>query len=65
MIRITINTNTAAFYDDDGNHSPGPELAGILHHLADTLADDGANTEIVLRDHNGNRVGTYTNGGQK
>lgn len=55
---LTINTDNAAFDDDDA----GPELARILRRLADTLdarIDARWNTGNVM-DANGNNVGAWT-----
>lgn len=52
---ISIDTGNAAF--DEDNH--GPELARILHALADELAELGdlPSYHAALHDYNGNRCG--------
>ena len=66
MIKITINTNTAAFTDDvSGKNDPerrNEEVARILENLAKQLKDMcGINWNAVsLLDFNGNVVGSYT-----
>ena len=55
-LEITINLENAAFEE------PGPELARILHQLADTLADfsrerDSHDFPLNIRDVNGNTIG--------
>lgn len=55
---ITIRTENAAFYsdDDDKELAPRPELARILHKLADDIAN-GRDIDRNLFDFNGNKVG--------
>ena len=58
-LNIKINLENAAFEE------PGPEIARILHKLADTLSDfnrerDSHDYPMSLRDVNGNYVGTVT-----
>ncbi len=52
MIKITIQTENAAF--DDDQHTSRPELARILHNLANELETDYRHEAIYLRDINGN-----------
>jgi hypothetical protein len=56
MITITIATDNAAF--EDANLEP--EVARILKRLANTIAEQGLDRAdgLVLRDLNGNRVGS-------
>jgi len=56
---IEIDCNNAAFDGADF----GPELENILRNYAFRVAFESRGTfptETVLRDHNGNRVGTAT-----
>ncbi len=57
-IKIDIDTSNAAFDDDNG----GAEAARILRDLADRLEGSGVlarSDTKILRDVNGNTVGTY------
>jgi len=57
MITIKINTENAAFTDDEGR-----ETARILHNLADRIEDSQKLDErdgFLLRDINGNTVGDF------
>ncbi|HWC37359.1 MAG TPA: hypothetical protein VG476_02465 [Acidimicrobiales bacterium] len=47
--------------DDDAFHpEPGPEIARILRVVADRMeAGEDASRPVVIRDINGNVVGTY------
>ena len=56
MIRITINTDNAAFHDDDGVLEGAREIARILRRMADEFEGDG--TASDPRDYNGHAVGT-------
>ncbi len=57
MIKISISTGNAAF--DDDQHTGRPELARILHKLANELETDYRHEAIILRDVNGNTVGEF------
>lgn len=62
QIQITINTDNAAFYDDEGFLAPALEVARILKDLASELeikAGWGIEwfDEQPILDVNGNRVG--------
>lgn len=59
---VQINVENAAFYDEDDNRAPGPELARILRALADRVEESELRSGDLLRlfDVNGNRVGYYT-----
>lgn len=50
---ISINTSNAAFADCEAY-----EVARILRELAQRLENNGMESEIILRDINGNKVGT-------
>jgi hypothetical protein len=52
-IVIKIHTDNAAFEDGGGS-----EVARILRHLADQFEADGFSAFTVIRDINGNKVGT-------
>lgn len=59
MFRLEIATDSAAFEDD-----PGAEIARILAFAAEQVSNyatncPGANGFEVVRDYNGNRVGTW------
>lgn len=58
--RVLIDTDNAAFADPfTGEYDPyteGLEIASILRHLADQLAEDPS-IDHPLRDSNGNTVG--------
>lgn len=59
--KITIEMDNAAFGDSD-EPCHGPELARILEQLAHNIGGE-ADLEgytMVLRDINGNRVGTFS-----
>ena len=66
MVKIIINTNTAAFTDEiAGKNDPdrrNEEVARILENLAAQLKGmQGVNWEsVILLDFNGNAVGSYT-----
>lgn len=51
ILTVQIETTNDAFFDDRG-----AETARILRELADKI-ENGAD-EVMLRDYNGNRVGT-------
>ena len=51
MLTLTIKTDNAAFTDDAGE-----EIARILRHAADKLAE--GYDYVYLMDYNGNNVGT-------
>lgn len=56
MLTVEIKTDNAAFAD----HNRGPELARILHDLADRVERGGCcydGADLVLFDYNGNRCG--------
>jgi hypothetical protein len=55
--RITIETENAAFYDDDGTHNPAPEVALILVKLATAVMKGTSSGK--LHDSNGNLVGRW------
>jgi hypothetical protein len=57
--KISINTENEVFGDD-----PGPEIARILRELADTV-EGGSLDGTMLRDSNGNTVGSAGFGGKK
>lgn len=64
-LRITIETDNAAFADDGGSHTPfsrGAEVARILRALATKVDATGidANADRPLYDFNGNNVGSMT-----
>ena len=50
---ITINCNNAAFAEDEA-----PEIARILHELADGISNQTIPMNVKLRDINGNVVGS-------
>lgn len=50
---LSINTSNAAFDDYEAH-----EVARILRELAQRLENNGMESEIILRDINGNKVGT-------
>ena len=56
-IIIRIETNNAAFDEDE--YTSQPEAARILHKLANELQTDYKQSEITLRDINGNTVGHF------
>lgn len=63
MFTLTINTDNAAFHDDDGKPVPAYELGRIMRLIADslTLSDiplDSSERQPV-RDINGNIVGKW------
>jgi hypothetical protein len=53
---IEIDCGNAAFGDDDAEVND--EVARILRRAAELLQDSGTQESIVLRDINGNRVGS-------
>jgi hypothetical protein len=53
-IKITINTENAAFGDD-----PRQEIAHILSKLVGRIISGAADGGALLMDSNGNRVGEY------
>lgn len=54
---VSIDTDSAAFCDEDGYPDPMPELTRILHNVAERLSvTAGAGT---ARDINGNTVGSF------
>lgn len=55
LLTVEIATDNAAF-----DPEPGYELARILRDLADNLEQGSAPDTFVLRDVNGNKVGTAT-----
>lgn len=57
-ITISIETSNAAFKDAGVNY----EVARILSQLAERIKNDGmdAGEVFILRDENGNKVGTAT-----
>lgn len=60
-IQITIDTDNAAFKDDEfftPDYAAQAEVARILRALADRMEED--NVPDVLLDTNGNRCGTVT-----
>lgn len=63
-LQIEVEAVQAAFYreGDEDDYSPGTELARILRALADRIdgeaLDDQEEATYVLRDANGNKVGT-------
>lgn len=62
QIQITINTDNAAFHDDEGELAPALEVARILKDLASELEVKAGwgvewHVEQPLMDANGNRVG--------
>lgn len=57
-IRITIETGNAAFGDTVSERDA--EVARILREVADKLESPYGADDFTLRDHNGNRVGTFT-----
>lgn len=62
MLKIEIQTDNDAFYDD----ALAPELAHILRNLADGLEHSGAEKgEGVLKDMSGNKVGTWVLDGRE
>lgn len=54
MFKLIISTDNAAFED------AGPELARILHHIADHMEAARADESGSVFDLNGNRVGKWT-----
>jgi hypothetical protein len=59
---LSIDTDNAAFCDDDGEPHPGPEIALILVTLATAVVKGiGPDTRDCgpLRDSNGNTVGRW------
>lgn len=57
---LHVDTGNAAFYNMTGEvHLPGPELARILRKLAETLEHGTHEQDGLLRDVNGNRVGSW------
>lgn len=66
QIQITINTDNAAFHDDEGELAPALEVARILKDLASELEIKAGwgiewHVEQPILDVNGNRVGeVYT-----
>jgi len=54
--KIEINLDNDAFQP-----SAGPELARVLHNLADDLEDWPDADVIIIKDVNGNSVGRYEN----
>lgn len=59
--KLTINTDSAAFDDDDC----GYEIARILREVADEMQENGAITRGILRDINGNKCGEFMNSRRK
>lgn len=63
MFTLTMETDNAAFCDDDeGGHNEaarGAEVARILRWIAERV-ERGNNLSGAFRDANGNKVGTYT-----
>ena len=62
MVHITINTDNAAFSNDDGDgKAEGQEVARILRHLANKVDGIGDLTGYVgpCVDFNGNTVGKF------
>ena len=53
-VTITIDCDNAAFSD-----GAGPEIARILHKLADLIEYEQEPSDSLLFDHNGNRVGKF------
>lgn len=56
---LTIDTGNAAFFDNDAQPEPGPELARILHAIAERIADGPPDVFTTIYDVNGNDVGRY------
>jgi hypothetical protein len=61
-LTITIKMDNAAFFDDSGAPSHGPEAANILRQLAQVCEDCGELSDFHRRllDTNGNIVGHAT-----
>lgn len=59
--QLQINTDNAAFFSDDAQPEPGPELARILHAIAERIAIAAGPPDVftTIRDVNGNDVGRY------
>ena len=57
---LTINTDSAAFDEDERGH----EIARILRRIADEIEEDSAVIRGMVRDINGNKCGEYTNYGE-
>jgi len=67
MVTITIDTDNAAFHDDDGkpsDYAQTMEVARILrklvHKLESGLAAGSRVYATSLMDYNGNRVGSFS-----
>jgi len=56
--KIEIDCGNAAFGDDENGADAGPEVARILAGLAHVIQTRGYLQDILLRDINGNKVGT-------
>ncbi len=58
---LTIDCGNAAFYDDEtGEPRPGPELARLLHVIAETVEDwTDPSFHESIHDSNGNDVGWF------
>lgn len=61
MFTLRINTDNAAFFDDEDNHDPGREVANILRTIAARIEhgaiSEAESWEMHLNDTNGNKVG--------
>ena len=60
--KVKINTDSAAFGDDDPAFAddPTPELARILRRIAEQLETESFHEFRTVYDVNGNAVGRYT-----
>ena len=61
-LEISVTLTGSAFYDDNGQPNPGPELARILRQLADRAEgiDPEWGDSAPLYDVNGNKAGSFT-----